>query len=94
MNKSEEPFKVFQEGEAITLEWEVQGEPGTTVELSSFGTVGLRGSKKMIAKVGLQSPFLLIASDSFGSPPIKRGLSFSVVKPEPLIIPNELLIPN
>lgn len=92
LNNSEEPSRVFKEGEPMIIEWKVEGDQGTRVELSPFGTVELEGKKPLTANQGLQSPIELIVSDPFGSPTVKKGFSFQVTKPEPP--PTPLLTPS
>ncbi|MBW4501584.1 MAG: hypothetical protein KME57_18985 [Scytonema hyalinum WJT4-NPBG1] len=94
LNNSEEPSRVFKEGEPMILEWKVEGEPGTVVELYPFGTLFQpQDTKKLIANQGLQSPLELKVTDRFGSQPVKKGFSFQVTKPEPTPTPNNTLVP-
>ncbi|MBR8837317.1 MAG: hypothetical protein DSM106950_25735 [Stigonema ocellatum SAG 48.90 = DSM 106950] len=97
INGSEEPSRIFKEDDPIILEWKVEGDKGTSVELSTDGTVGLQGTKKLTANQGLQSPIELKVTDQFGSPPLKKVFSFQVTKPVPSPTPNNtqvIPIPN
>ncbi|MEC4817175.1 MAG: hypothetical protein SAK29_28485 [Scytonema sp. PMC 1069.18] len=94
LNESEESSRVFTEGDTLVLKWKVEGESGTRVELAPFGTVDLQGEKRLTANQGLQSPIQLIVSDLFGSPPVKKGFSFQVIKPEPPPTPSEIPVPT
>jgi hypothetical protein len=83
INNSDQTARDFKEGEPIILEWKVEGDTGTNVNISNIGTVALQGKRPLKAKVGLQSPFVLTVNDSFGSPPKTRELPFTVIKPPP-----------
>ncbi|NMG10521.1 hypothetical protein [Brasilonema sp. UFV-L1] len=95
LNGSEEPSRVFKEGDILTIEWKVEGDKGTSVELSPpFGTVKeLQGKRQITANQGLQSPIELKVSDPFGSPPQTKGFAFQINKPEPPATPSNTVTP-
>ncbi|MGH2414250.1 MAG: hypothetical protein ACRDEA_11305, partial [Microcystaceae cyanobacterium] len=95
LNGTEEPSRVFKEGDILTIEWKVEGDKGTSVELSPpFGTVKeLQGKRQITANQGLQSPIELKVSDPFGSQPQIKGFAFQVNKPEPPPTPSNTFTP-
>ncbi|MEH1960088.1 MAG: hypothetical protein V7L05_09450 [Nostoc sp.] len=95
LNGSEEPSRVFKEGDILTIEWKVEGDKGINVELSPpIGTVKeLQGKRQLRANQGLQSPIELKVSDPFGSPPQTKGFVFQVNKPQPPPTPSNTFPP-
>ncbi|MFB2769525.1 hypothetical protein ACE1AT_09575 [Pelatocladus sp. BLCC-F211] len=72
---TEEPSRVLQVGENLTVSWKVEGEEDIQVELTPYGTVPPEGSKQIQVTQVLPPQITLTATDKHGQ---KESKVFSI----------------